>query len=127
MSHPEGLDFGLYRRAWNRYTSATPDAWTPENSARGQSDVTALVVQDVLDGELLFTRIDGEPHYYNQLDDGGIIDLTYKQFGLPETVPPHGDEVVREEIIDDDLYRRYRLLLQRAADIAFVEFFLRIQ
>ncbi len=34
----------LLRKAWTRETSADPENWTPENPARNQCGVTALMV-----------------------------------------------------------------------------------
>jgi hypothetical protein len=44
--------------------------------------VTALVVQDVLGGEILKTRVAGAWHFYNSID-GSRWDLTLSQFATP--------------------------------------------
>ena len=69
--------------------------WTPENAALGQCAVTALVVHDLLGGELLEAEVhyaDGSRqgfHYWNRLA-GVDIDLTRAQFAGNEHVqPPH--------------------------------------
>lgn len=70
-----------------------PD-WTPDNPSRGQCGVTALVVQDLLGGELLLAEVHvaGERtgwHYWNRLDTD--IDLTREQF--------RPDEVLTEPVV----------------------------
>lgn len=68
-----------------------PD-WSPENPARGQCGVTALVLQDLLGGELLLadvTHADGSRqgvHYFNRLAGGIVVDLTREQFTDGEVV-----------------------------------------
>lgn len=58
------------------------DAWSPAKPARGQCGVTALVLQDLLGGELLLAEVrnvDGSRqgvHYWNRLGGGLEIDLT---------------------------------------------------
>src|SRR6185436_2099938 len=60
--------------------------WSPENPARGQCGVTALVVQEHLGGDLLLADVanaDGSRqgvHYFNRLPDGTEVDLTREQF-----------------------------------------------
>jgi hypothetical protein len=70
-------------RPWSRQTSFNPDRWSKSNPAYGQCAVTALVVQDFLGGRLKRTVAPGEEtvsHYYNELPDGKIMDLTLRQF-----------------------------------------------
>ena len=69
--------------------------WTPDNPARGQCAVTALVVHDLLGGELLEAEVrnpDGSRqgfHYWNRLA-GLDVDLTLSQFRDGEVVQePH--------------------------------------
>ncbi|MEA2279820.1 MAG: hypothetical protein QOK21_427 [Solirubrobacteraceae bacterium] len=68
-----------------------PD-WSPANAARGQCGATALVVQDLLGGELLEAEVrnaDGSHqgvHYWNRLAGGEELDLTREQFAATEVV-----------------------------------------
>lgn len=107
-------------RAWCQDTSATPDQWSPQNPARGQCAVTALIVQDTLGGILLRTIIEGESHYFNELPDGENVDLTLTQFDDPtiKATDPI-EERSREYVLS---YRptviRYSLLLSRFAEEA---------
>ena len=41
------------RESWSLDTSDDPHEWSPENPSRGQCDITALVVNDLVGGQLL--------------------------------------------------------------------------
>jgi hypothetical protein len=74
-----GLEAAL-RTSWSVHTSSEPGDWGPENPARGQCAVTALVVQDHLGGHLLRADTSKGSHYWNRLPDGTEVDLTREQF-----------------------------------------------
>jgi 8-oxo-dGTP pyrophosphatase MutT (NUDIX family) len=81
------------RDAWGPDTCDPVDLadWTPDNPSRGQCGVTALVVQDLLGGELVLGEVfEGGArrgaHYWNRLPDGTEVDLTRDQFGPSEIV-----------------------------------------
>jgi hypothetical protein len=84
----------LIRSSWSEQTCDPVDLaeWSPENPARGQCAVTALVVQDLLGGELLLADVhnaDGSRqgvHYWNRLAGGVEVDLTREQFARSEVV-----------------------------------------
>jgi hypothetical protein len=65
--------------------------WTPANPSRGQCAVTALVVHDLLGGQLLEAEVrnpDGSQqgfHYWNRLA-GVDVDLTRDQFTSGESI-----------------------------------------
>jgi hypothetical protein len=85
------------RESWTLDTSDDGDEWSPANPARGQCDITALVVHDFLGGELLGADVyrDGERiegHMWNRLPSGVEVDLTREQFKRGEVV---GDPIVR--------------------------------
>ncbi|MEU9608544.1 hypothetical protein [Streptomyces sp. NPDC048057] len=72
---------------------AERSAWTPDNPAWGQCDVTALVVHDLLGGALVVGEVtlDGADHGYhwwNQLPDATEADLTREQFRQGQIVTP---------------------------------------
>lgn len=89
-----------------------PD-WSIENPARGQCGVTALLLQELLGGELLLapvSRSDGSRqgvHYWNRLAGGVEVDLTREQFARDEIVqkpvvvdpPPGGPVRLREQYL----------------------------
>jgi hypothetical protein len=81
------------RQAWSAETADNPDAWSPENPAKEHCDVTALVVRDLLGGEILVANVirDGrrvERHAWNRLDSGVELDLTRSQFRDGEQLGP---------------------------------------
>jgi hypothetical protein len=81
------------RASWSLETCDPTDVerWTPANPSLGQCAVTALVLHDLLGGELLeaeVRRTDGSQqgfHYWNRLA-GVDIDLTRAQFAASEHV-----------------------------------------
>ncbi|MER5891871.1 hypothetical protein [Streptomyces sp. NPDC001876] len=81
------------RSSWDADTT-TPEhrpRWDPDNPARDQCGVTALVVNDLLGGELIRgeVMVGGEQadfHWWNRLGLGIEIDLTREQFGPHEVV-----------------------------------------
>jgi len=81
------------RASWTLDSCDPTDApeWTPEIPSRGQCAVTALVVHDLLGGQLLEAEVrnaDGSPqgfHYWNRLA-GVDVDLTRSQFRDGEVV-----------------------------------------
>ncbi len=80
------------RSAWGIDTCDPHDLadWHPGNRARGQCGVTALVVNDLLGGELVLGEVlvGGRKvghHWWNRLD-GADVDLTAGQFRPEETV-----------------------------------------
>ena len=64
------------KAAWSRETSSK---WSLENPAKGQCSVTALVVQDLLGGDILKTQTTDGLHFYNFID-GTRWDFTSSQF-----------------------------------------------
>ena len=83
----------ILRAAWGPDTCDPHDLedWTPDNLSRGQCGVTALVIQDLLGGDLMLGEVYvGESkvghHYWNRLPDGSEVDLTADQFRPDEVV-----------------------------------------
>jgi 8-oxo-dGTP pyrophosphatase MutT (NUDIX family) len=83
----------VLREAWGPDTcdpSDLPD-WRPENPARGQCGATALVIHDLLGGDLILGEVHERGarrgfHYWNRLPDGTEVDLTQNQFSPDETI-----------------------------------------
>jgi hypothetical protein len=99
--------------AWSKETSADPKHWTPENPALGHCAVSSLIIQDLLGGELLRTKINGISHYCNRLPNGQRVDVTREQF--PE-ITSEEEYVVRSRdyvLSFSDTVARYDLLKQR--------------
>lgn len=77
-SNMEQIRDALFK-SWSIHSSSK---WTPDNPARGQCSVTALVVNDLLGGEILKTRLPEGWHFYNRID-GKRYDFTESQFDGP--------------------------------------------
>ncbi|MGR4882624.1 alpha/beta fold hydrolase [Streptomyces sp. LARHCF249] len=85
------------RAGWSAETCSPDDVerapWTADNPAWGHCDITALVVQDIVGGELMVGEVwlDGEQHGFHcwNVMPGGIqVDLTREQFRRGQTVTP---------------------------------------
>jgi hypothetical protein len=82
------------RASWSAETAFASAGYlerAPDRPSRGQCGTTALVVHDLLGGELLVADVavagvvDGV-HYWNRLPDGACVDLTADQFVAGEVV-----------------------------------------
>ena len=109
------------QNAWCKDTCSPGDVarWTPDNPCIGQCAVTALLIQELLGGELMPTSVEGfGSHYYNRLPSGDDLDLTRGQFPADSEVPP-GEPRTREYVLDSPraiaagTRQRYELLKQR--------------
>jgi hypothetical protein len=108
------------RTSWGQDTYP-PDAktpWDPDNPARGQCGVVAVVLNDILGGELMRGEVlvNGKRvdfHWWNRLPGGLEIDLTRDQFGPQETVTS-GVAIVRPPSTEIKRLRaEYELLRRR--------------
>ncbi|SRR6266536_6335232 len=112
--------FSAVRRAWSVHTSVHPAAWTPDNRAKGQCAVTAVLLQDWLGGDLLRAVVGDESHYWNRVG-GEDIDLTQHQFTPSQLagIDPAGIERRSRNYVLDfpDTRRRYLLLKSRVEAI----------
>jgi len=108
--------------SWSADTSASTQ-WTANNPSLGQCAVTALVVQDLLGGEIVWAEAqlpDGkaESHYKN-LINGSEVDLTVQQFPNGSVIPLgvaklKGFTKTRDYILSfESTRRRYLLLRER--------------
>lgn len=122
-----------YRIPWGvaqlrRPDAAEPDtcspddlaAWHPGNPARGRCDITALLVNDLLGGDLMLgdVHVGGEPrghHWWNCLVTGVELDLTREQFRSNETIT-QGRLVKRPPGPLPRRWEEYLLLRRRVAD-----------
>ncbi|GHJ44034.1 hypothetical protein Cs7R123_13760 [Catellatospora sp. TT07R-123] len=109
----------LIEQAWGPDTCdpADLDHWRADNPAHGQCGVTAMVLHDLLGGDLLLGEVheDGRRtgfHYWNRLPDGAEVDLTRQQFGPAETVTD-GAVVVRPPDAPRRCRGQYQLLRHR--------------
>jgi hypothetical protein len=108
-----------FQSSWGADT-CYPDSsgeWTPDNPSRDQCGMTALVVQDVLGGDLVLAEVQVEGakvghHYWNVLPDGSEVDLTADQF-RPEEEVVGGTVVVRPPDAPRRHREQYELLRDR--------------
>jgi hypothetical protein len=106
------------RASWSELTvdPVDRDVWSPANPSRGQCAVTALVVQDLLGGELLLAEVrhaDGSRqglHYWNRLPGGDEVDLTGEQFATAEIVQPPAVIERPPDLTRGRLWPQYRAL-----------------
>jgi len=109
----------ILRTSWGSDTCYpnVSDEWHPDNPGRGQCGMTALVVQDLLGGDLILGEVQVEGvktsnHYWNQLPDGTAVDLTADQF-LPGEVVCGGEVVHRPPDGPRRFREQYELLRER--------------
>ena len=103
------------RAAWGRETSDDPGDWSEENPARGQCAVTALIVRELLGGEILAANVlrDGrrvDRHAWNRLPSGLTVDLTRGQFVNGETL---GEPDIAEALVTHRNPERFATLRER--------------
>ncbi|ARF52935.1 YunG family protein [Streptomyces gilvosporeus] len=99
------------RSSWSAET-CTPgfrSRWTKDNPARDQCGVTAMVLNDLLGGELIRgeVHVNGEfvdYHWWNRLGMGIEIDLTREQF-RPDEIVAGGIVIPRPPVTE---WRRLR-------------------
>ena len=86
-----------FRTSWGPDTTCLDDAgvkkWHSGNPAFGQCGATALVLQELLGGDLLIAGVTGGGerdswHYWNRLACGIELDLTREQFDRDQIVGP---------------------------------------
>ena len=111
------------RSSWSAET-CTPEfraRWTPDNPARDQCGVTAMVLNDLLGGELIRgeVRVNGERtdyHWWNRLGAETEVDLTREQF-RPGEIITGGIVVPRPPVTEwRRLRKEYELLRDRVAE-----------
>ncbi len=109
------------RSSWSAETAPpeTRARWHPGNPARDQCGVTALVLNDLLGGELIMgeVHVDGkwvDYHWWNRLGLGLETDLTREQFA-PEEIVVGGTIIPRPAEIRR-LRAEYELLRARVLE-----------
>lgn len=93
----------------NSWSINSSSQWTKENPARGQCGVTALVVNDVLGGEIKKTMLSKGWHFYNEIVSIRC-DFTASQFN--EDVEYMDIPSNREEALLDTNQKQYDYLKQ---------------
>ncbi len=75
----------LRNALFNSWSIETSSKWTEQNPAKGQCSVTALIVNDLLYGQIIKTKVEESWHYYNYIY-GKRYDFTDSQFETSITV-----------------------------------------
>ena len=107
------------RASWGPDTCYDPDLWNPDMPERAQCGTTAMVIQDLLGGDLLEAKVyrDGEQvehHYWTRLPSGIEIALTAEQFDDDLVI---GEPLVRVRDGQKPKHRaQYEALAQRVRE-----------
>ncbi|MEC0721862.1 hypothetical protein P8882_16575 [Bacillus haynesii] len=99
----------IMKALYKSWSSDSSSKWSQDNPAKGQCGVTALVVNDVLGGEIRKTKLTEGWHFYNSIN-GKRYDLTVSQFKedtLYMDIPSN-----RDEAFSDTNEKRYSYLKQ---------------
>ncbi|KKK84759.1 hypothetical protein LCGC14_2780090 [marine sediment metagenome] len=79
----------LIPSAWCIESALDKRAWDEANPAAGQCLATAIVVRQLLGGRILYADVldrgESVRHYWNELESGREIDLTWAQFSREAT------------------------------------------
>jgi hypothetical protein len=111
------------RSSWGADTSPPEfrSRWSPDNPARGQCGVTAMVLNDLLGGELIRgeVQVNGQfrdYHWWNRIGLEVEIDLTREQF-RPEEIVTGGTVIPRPPVTEwRRLREEYELLRSRVLE-----------
>lgn len=98
-------------KSWSLESSSK---WSGENPANGQCGVTALVVNEILGGEIKKTLLPEGWHYYNHIN-GKRYDFTASQF--KEAIVYSDISSNRDEAFMDTNEMQYSYLKQRVLGI----------
>lgn len=99
---------------WDQQTA--DGLWNASSPSKGQSAVTALLVQELFGGEIRCIEVDGRSHYFS-LIDGEHIDLTEGRFDTSVDFLK-GKMVETSEILSNsDIANRYELFKSRFDDV----------
>lgn len=93
-----------FLNSWSRKSSSK---WSIENPAKGQCGVTALVVHDILGGEIRKTALSDGWHYYNVIHHVRY-DFTQSQF--EDKIIYNDIHSNREEAFSDTNREQYNYL-----------------
>ncbi|WP_246942822.1 YunG family protein [Bacillus pinisoli] len=93
-------------KSWSKNSSSK---WTKDNPAKGQCGVTALVVNDLLGGQISKTLLDEGWHFYNKIN-GDRYDFTVSQFN--EDIRYMDIPSNREEAFLDTNQKQYDYLIK---------------
>lgn len=117
-ARPENIEFvnHVIRESWDKSTCWI-DCWDETKPETGHCRVTAVLIQALFGGDIIFSSFDdGTTHYRNLLPDGTRCDLTEKQF--PEgTAIPEGEIIpTSRAILNSWMAITYPILFRRVME-----------
>ncbi|MEC1451067.1 hypothetical protein P9D59_05990 [Bacillus haynesii] len=99
----------IMKALYKSWSSDSSSKWSQDNPAKGQCGVTALVVNDILGGEIRKTKLPEGWHFYNFIN-GKRYDLTVSQF--KEDILYMDISSNRNEAFSDTNEKQYNYLKQ---------------
>lgn len=93
------------------WSLASSSIWRSDNPAKGQCGVTALVVNDLLGGQILKTKLSEGWHFYNVIERNRY-DFTASQFSKPviyEDIPSNRSEAFMDCTENQYLYLKNKV------------------
>ncbi len=97
----------------NCWSLQSSSKWRKDNPAMGQCGVTALVVNDILGGEIKKTNLPGGWHFYNFIN-GKRYDFTNSQFAediFYMDIPSNREEAYKDTNEKQYNHLRHKVLL----------------
>ncbi|HYD04027.1 MAG TPA: hypothetical protein VEC16_07060 [Alphaproteobacteria bacterium] len=107
--------------SWRRITSSDPDNWSENNPAWGQSEASALVMNDYLGGEIVWSNVllrnrkKGINYYRNKAGhkENRLLEMQFPESAvIPNAMPKkEGYNSTREYLLsDENVLINYNLL-----------------
>ncbi|WP_146549032.1 YunG family protein [Rummeliibacillus suwonensis] len=100
----------LKKALYKSWSIDTSSKWTRQNPAKGQCGVTALIVNEMLEGDIAKTKIQGNWHFYNIIN-GKRYDFTESQFETP--IEYNNTLSNRSEVYMNTNEKQYTILKQK--------------
>ena len=104
------------RKAWCAATAhpSYQKDWTKDNPSYGQCCVTALVMQEIIGGDIYECTMGRRKHFYNMTPDHQMHDFTAELFPIPRDYCKNTKLRTRESLLrNKDVRERYKLLKAR--------------
>lgn len=104
------------RKAWCAATAhpSYQKDWSEDNPSYGQCCVTALVMQEIIGGDIYECTMGRKKHFYNVAPDHQMHDFTAEQFPIPRCYCKNNKRRTRASLLKNkDVKERYELLKTR--------------
>ncbi|MEQ2526331.1 hypothetical protein WMO40_06420 [Bacillaceae bacterium CLA-AA-H227] len=106
----------LKKALFESWSLESSSKWSKDNPSKGQCGVTALVVNDLLGGEIRKTELTDGWHFYNIIDNERY-DFTASQFKVGIIYKDFPSD--REEALADTNEKQYNYLKERVINLLF--------